>query len=156
MGLFDQLPLSLWIGECFTFDQCSILWDNTYGCCGTNKHFVANITVNCQNAYPFLNDIRLTNLYLDKFEITEKIIGININVDDITSAVNSVVSNLVTDYLSKESFIPYNGTKVTLLEFVNLEIKDLVPNFTCPAATKVLEEYLEKGFKEDLWVKTKY
>jgi len=132
-GVFDQLSLSLWIGECFTFDQCSILWDNTDGCCGSNKHFRVDIAVNCQNPYPYLKNIRLVDLVLDQFEITEKIIGIPINLEDITNAISGVVTGLLTSYLTTERFIPYNGTTVTVLEFANAEIQSFTGgNFTCP------------------------
>eukprot|EP01124_Arcella_intermedia_P022872 TRINITY_DN3503_c0_g1_i1.p1 TRINITY_DN3503_c0_g1~~TRINITY_DN3503_c0_g1_i1.p1 ORF type:complete len:251 (+),score=40.34 TRINITY_DN3503_c0_g1_i1:24-776(+) len=131
-GLFASLPLSLWIGECFTFDQCSILWDNTDACCGTQKHFEVNVAVDCQNTYPYLQNIRLTNVLLDKFEITEKIIGIPINLEDITGTISEVVSTLLINYLTVETF-PYNGTSVTVLEWANAQIQSFTSgNFTCP------------------------
>jgi len=132
-GVFDSLPLSLWIGECFTFDKCSILWDNTEGCCGSNKHFKVDVSLTCNNTYPYFNNIRLVDLVLDQFEITEKIIGISINIKDITDSVSSVITGLLVQYLTKERFIPYNGTTVTVLEFANSEIKSYTGgNFTCP------------------------
>jgi len=135
-GVFDNLPLSLWIGECFTFDQCSILWDNTDGCCGSNKHFKLDVGVTCQNKYPYLNNIHLIDLVLDKFEITEKIIGIPIDIEDITNAISNVVTGLISEYLTTAQFIPYNGTTVTVLEFANAELLTLTGgNFTCPTAT---------------------
>ena len=75
-GLFGELPLSLYIGECFTFDQCSILWDNTHGCCGDNNHFKISIdavcgrpsTVGNQTNYP-IDHLAVGSITLDKFEI---------------------------------------------------------------------------------------
>jgi len=51
-GLFGDLPASLYIGECFTFDQCSVLWDNTHGCCGSNKHFELQAAAVCSPPPP--------------------------------------------------------------------------------------------------------
>jgi len=134
-GFFEQLPLSLWVGECLTFDQCVKIWDNTNGCCGNNKHFGFAISVDCKNDFPYLYAIHLVNLTLDKFEITEKIIGIDIPVDDITNNVYSAVSGLLTSYLTTEQFIPYNGTKVNLLAFANYEIQAFTKGgFACPTS----------------------
>jgi len=72
MGYFGNLPLSLWVGECLTFNKCVKIWDNTAGCCGTNKKFQVNITLDCQNTYPWLNNIKLSDLSLDKFENNRK------------------------------------------------------------------------------------
>jgi len=134
-GLFQQLPLSLYIAECLTFDQCVKLWDNTDGCCGNNKNFGADIVVDCKNAYPYLYNIRLAGLTLDHFEITEKIIGISVDLKDITDTVEAAVSSVLTDYLTKEIFIPYNGTKVSLLDFANNEILAYTKGFfACPTS----------------------
>jgi len=137
MGFFANLPLSLWVGECATFNKCVKIWDNTAGCCGTNKHFQANITVDCQNTYPYLNNIKLSELVLDHFEITEKIIGININIKDITDTVEAAMSGLITQYITTDAFINYNGTKITLLEFANIEIQTETHGFfECPTTEK--------------------
>jgi len=134
-GFFGALPLSLYIGECLTFDQCVKLWDNTEGCCGTNKKFTIGVAVDCKNAFPYLNTIKLTSLTLDKFEITEKIVGIKIDLEDITNTIEAHISSLLKDYMTNEVFIPYNGTKVNLLTFVNNEIRDETHGtFTCPTS----------------------
>jgi len=132
-GSFAQLPLSLWIGECLTFDQCVEIWDNTEGCCGTDKHFQVNISVNCKNDSPYLYNIKLDEVTLDKFEITEKIVGITVDLDDITSSIENTVSGLLSTYLTTEKFIPYNGTMVTVLDFANAEIEAYTHGFfACP------------------------
>jgi len=137
-GFFASLPLSLYIGECLTFDQCVKLWDNTDGCCGTNKHFKIDVAVDCKNVFPYLSDIRLTGLTLDHFEITEKVVGIKLNLKDITDTIEAQVSKLLTDYLKTEVFIPYNGSKVNLLTFVNNEIRDETKGtFTCPTSVDI-------------------
>jgi len=146
-GVFDGLPISLYIGECFTFDQCSILWDNTDGCCGLNKHFRVDVAVNCQNTYPYLSNIRLANLVLDKLEVTEQIIGINIDIEDITNSIGAIIAGLLTDYLTKESFIPYNGTTINALEFANAELH-LFSNFTCPITEYYGETKLSQVMEE--------
>jgi len=141
-GLFTELPLSLYIGECLTFDQCVKLWDNTEGCCGNNKHFQADVAVDCKNTYPYLNNIRLTGLTLDKFEITEKVVGIKINLDDITNTIEAAVSKLLTQYLTTEAFIPLNGSKVNLLTFANFEIQNATHGgFACPSSLKEMPKW---------------
>eukprot|EP01126_Amoeba_proteus_P037612 TRINITY_DN3890_c0_g1_i2.p1 TRINITY_DN3890_c0_g1~~TRINITY_DN3890_c0_g1_i2.p1 ORF type:complete len:281 (+),score=48.43 TRINITY_DN3890_c0_g1_i2:106-843(+) len=133
-GVFGSLPLSLWIGECFTFDQCLKLWDNTEGCCGSNKHFEVQASLFCNNTFPYLRSAQLNSLYLDDLEITEKIIGISINIQDITNSIKTVVSGLLTDYLSTQRFINLNGTQVTLLDFLNYQIHTHLGAFKCPTA----------------------
>jgi len=134
-GLFDALPLSLWIGECLTFDQCVKIWDNTEGCCGTNKHFAMDIDLTCSNSTPHLTAARIRDLQLDPFVITEKIVGVKVDLQDITNTIEGVVTSLITDYLTTKKFIPYNGTQVTLLQFVNANIP---PTFTCPNSDTML------------------
>jgi len=137
MGYFGALPLSLWVGECLTFDQCIKIWDNTNGCCGNDKHFQVNITVDCQNTFPYLNNARLGDLALDKFEITENIIGVKVDVADITNNIEAAVSSLLTAYLTTNAFINLNGTKVTLLYFANAEIQSYTHDaFICPSSEK--------------------
>eukprot|EP00948_MAST-09A_sp_MAST-9A-sp1_P003586 g3586.t1 len=124
-GLFESLPLSLYIGECFTFDQCSILWDNTHGCCGANKHFKISVNAVCgakgDKNFP-IDRLTVGAVTLDKFEITEKIIGIKINVEDITGAVAGAVTSAMKEYLIAKPFLPgKNGTKVTLLQWINAQ-----------------------------------
>jgi len=139
-GYFGALPLSLWIGECLTFDQCVELWDNTDGCCGSDKNFQVNITVDCQNNFPYLNNIKLQDLALDKFEITEQIIGINVDVQDITNTIEATVSGIITTYITNDAFINYNGTMVTLLGFANAEIESFTHGaFICPPSEKKAE-----------------
>jgi len=141
-GYFGALPLSLWIGECLTFDQCLELWDNTYGCCGVDKNFQVNITVDCQNTFPYLNNARLEDLALDKFEITEQIIGIPVDVADITNNIEAAVSSLLTAYITTNAFINYNGSQVTLLYFANAEIQSYTHDaFICPSSEKK-EEFI--------------
>eukprot|EP01124_Arcella_intermedia_P027579 TRINITY_DN5431_c0_g1_i1.p1 TRINITY_DN5431_c0_g1~~TRINITY_DN5431_c0_g1_i1.p1 ORF type:complete len:246 (-),score=35.01 TRINITY_DN5431_c0_g1_i1:70-807(-) len=134
-GYFGELPASIRIAECATFDKCVKLWDNTHACCGNNKHFHFGVGVTCQNAFPYLNNLVVTNVTIDKFEITESIGPIKLNVKDITSSLESAFTSQATQYLSKEAFINYNGTKVTLLEFANNEIRDTFSGgFTCPTS----------------------
>eukprot|EP00696_Hemimastix_kukwesjijk_P002480 gnl/Hemi2/13026_TR4449_c0_g4_i1.p1 gnl/Hemi2/13026_TR4449_c0_g4~~gnl/Hemi2/13026_TR4449_c0_g4_i1.p1 ORF type:complete len:265 (-),score=121.44 gnl/Hemi2/13026_TR4449_c0_g4_i1:98-892(-) len=123
-GLFAKLPLSLYIGECFTFDQCSILWDNTDGCCGSNKHFTVDLFFNCSATAPYFPSLGIKAIQLDDFEITEKIIGISINVEDITNTIKSTVSGLITEFLTKKALISYDGGMVTVLQFLNVFAND--------------------------------
>ena len=71
---------------------------------------------------------RLAPQQLDKFEITEKIVGISINIEDITGAIHDMVTKLMSTYTTAP-IIPYNGTKVTLVEYANAVIPSylLVP-----------------------------
>jgi len=141
-GYFGNLPLSLWIGECLTFDQCVNIWDNTNGCCGTNKNFQVNISVNCQNQFPYLIQPKLNEIVMDQFEITENIIGIKVDVADITNTVEQAFSGLLTTYLTTDAFINYNGTMVTLLQFANYEIRDKTNGaFVCPSNEKQFPHY---------------
>jgi hypothetical protein len=73
-GLFLALPLSLKIEACVLFDNCVTLWDNTYGCCGTNKHFNIGVTFSCKDQNPYIYNPSVA-VQVDPFEITEKIIG---------------------------------------------------------------------------------
>eukprot|EP01123_Difflugia_compressa_P015547 TRINITY_DN87_c1_g1_i1.p1 TRINITY_DN87_c1_g1~~TRINITY_DN87_c1_g1_i1.p1 ORF type:complete len:251 (+),score=34.10 TRINITY_DN87_c1_g1_i1:58-810(+) len=132
-GLFQELPVSLWIGECFTFDRCVKIWDNEDGCCGTNKHFQVFVSVSCVNTtYPFLNNIRVDNVTVDKFEITEKIVGININIIDITNSIEAAINSFLSQYLTTVKWIPYNGTMVTVVDWANGELQQHLKGFSCP------------------------
>ena len=64
---------------------------------------------------------RLAPQQLDKFEITEKIVGISINIEDITGAIHDMVTKLMSTYTTAP-IIPYNETKVTLVEYANAMI----------------------------------
>jgi hypothetical protein len=122
-GVFASLPTSIYIGECFTFDKCSILWDNTHGCCGSNKHFSVELQLECSanNSTNPLAGLVVAGVKLDKFEITEKIVGIKINVDDITNSVQKAVGSLLTG-LGNTPVIPGpNNTKLTILQFLNTD-----------------------------------
>jgi hypothetical protein len=107
-----------------TFDKCSKLWDNTNGCCGSNKHFEVDLEVVCQpdqKTQPTpVSGIAVSGLRLDKLEITEKIIGIKIDVADITGAISSAVTGVLRQYVTSDAFLPGpNSTKLTLLQWVN-------------------------------------
>jgi len=117
-GHFDQLPASIHIEECFTFDKCSNMWDNTGACCGSNKHFQLTLNVKCDPSTKKLEYIDLGNLALDDFKITESIAGISLPSYDISSSVHGAASGLLGKYLT-DAFIPFNGTKVTIVNFLN-------------------------------------
>lgn len=143
-GLFASLPVSIYIGECFTFDQCSILWDNTHACCGSSIHFTVDATIVCaasQSAanYP-IDHISLTGVTVDKLEITEKISGININVKDITDAVASKVSDVIKTYLTTKKFLPGpNSTDVTLVGYLNNnQMISQVASYLCNGPASIL------------------
>merc|ERR1719359_2676136 len=58
-GAFASLPASIYVGECFTFDKCSELWDNRGACCGANKHFSFEVDVQCNSTSHELQDLGL-------------------------------------------------------------------------------------------------
>lgn len=118
-GLFAELPASIYIGECFTFDQCSILWDNTHACCGSNKHFEVAIDVKCGAGEEPLAGLSVSSVHLDEIKITEKIIGISFDVAHITDKVRDQVTSVLKHYLQDEAFIKYDGKELTLVEYLN-------------------------------------
>merc|ERR1711907_572296 len=72
-GAFANLDTPIYVGECFTFDKCSKLWDNRGACCGSNKHFSVEIDVTCNSTSHELISAGLKSLTLDPFEITESV-----------------------------------------------------------------------------------
>lgn len=91
-GAFANLDTSIYVGECFTFDKCSKLWDNRCkssrgpacsglirgcacrgACCGSNKRFSVEIDVTCNSTSHELISAGLKSLTLDPFEITESV-----------------------------------------------------------------------------------
>merc|ERR1712232_765226 len=123
-GYFANLPLSIYAGECFTFNQCSKLWDNTHACCGSNKHFEIDVQMDCgeqgDENYP-VSTIKPTNVRLDTLKITEKFVGIKVKVATITSDVEEAVKSVLSDYLVTEPIFPgkTDGDKVGLVQFLN-------------------------------------
>jgi len=117
-GHFDKLPVSIHIDECFTFDKCSTMWDNSDACCGSDKHFAVTIDVKCDPSTKRLEYLNLGKLDLDDFKITESLGKVSLPSYDITSSVHDAASGVLGDYLS-EAFIPYNGTKVTIVDYLN-------------------------------------
>jgi len=117
-GSFADLPASIYVGECFTFDKCSELWDNTGACCGANKHFTVDIGIACNSTSHELLGSGLKSLTVDPFKITESIAGIPLDPVDISSAVHDAISGVLSNYLTT-AFISANGTEITLVEYLN-------------------------------------
>jgi len=117
-GAFASLPASIYVGECFTFDKCSELWDNRGACCGANKHFSFEVDVQCNSTSHELQDLGLKSLTIDPFEVTESIVGIDLNPVDISTAVHDQVSAVLNKYLTT-AFINYNGSQLTLVQYLN-------------------------------------
>lgn len=116
-GTFDKLPASINIQQCVTFDKCTKLFDNTDACCGTDKHFSVSINAAC-NSTKQLQFLSLSNLKIDDFKITESIDGIKLPPADITDPVHDAAEKVMKQYLT-EAFIPYNGQKVTLVDYLD-------------------------------------
>merc|ERR1711907_427494 len=51
-------------------------------------------------------------------QITESIVGIDLNPIDISTAVHNEVESLLNKYLTT-SFIDYNGSQLTLVDYLN-------------------------------------
>jgi hypothetical protein len=69
-----------------------------------------------------LDHLAVGAIVLDKFEITEKIVGISINVADITNAVRGAIKTVMQTFLVEKAFLPGpNGTQVTVLEWLNAQ-----------------------------------
>ena len=117
-GSFADLPASIEIDECFTFDKCSVLWDNTDACCGSDKHFDLTLNVKCNADTKKLEYIDFGSLNLDSFKITESLGPIKLAQVDITDDVHDAATGVITDYMTR-AFIPYNGTKLTVVDFLN-------------------------------------
>merc|ERR1711907_488952 len=117
-GLFGELPASIHISQCATFDKCTKIWDNTHACCGANKNFAANISVSCDTATHQLTSAGIQGLTIDPFEITESVGPIKLDPVDITNAVHDALMTQLTKYLT-DPFISYNGTEITLIQYLN-------------------------------------
>ena len=124
-GHFENLPVSIHIEECFTFDKCSNMWDNSDACCGSDKHFAVTIDVKCDSSTKRLEYLNLGKLDLDDFKITESLGKLSLPSYDITNSVHGAASGVLGDYLS-EAFIPYNGTKVTIVDYLNANRGDFL------------------------------
>jgi len=122
-GLFERLPVSIKIAQCLSFDQCSTLWDNDSACCGSNKHFTVNIHAQCGSSGSApLAGLSLTSISLDSLQITEKIMGeIKFPVTHITVPVKRQVESTLKEYMTSKPFIEYQGSKVTLVDYLNSE-----------------------------------
>jgi len=120
-GYFGSLPLSLYVGECATFDQCSKLWDNTHACCGTNKHFDISVSAICSSDLSKgpIDRLEVSGVDLDKIEVTEKIVGIKFNVKNLTDKVRDEIKKRLGSVLTDQEIVKVNGKKVTLKEFLN-------------------------------------
>jgi hypothetical protein len=120
-GLIKELPAKIRIAECLTFNDCVDLWDNTDGCCGSDKHFEVKVTATCgsvSDPNP-LTGFSVDSVSLDSIEITEKIIGITVDVASITDEVKDQVSSVLKEYLTTKKIITLNGSKVTLVDYLN-------------------------------------
>lgn len=129
-GYFGELPLSLYIGQCVTFDICTKIWDNTNACCGS-KEFSLNISMVCASSGGGgpIDHLEMMSVDTDKFEINEDILGIGITVADITSKVQNQVESMLTDYITTETIYP--GGK-TLVEWLNsIDEINQATNYIC-------------------------
>jgi len=120
-GYFGSLPLSLYVGECGTFNVCSKLWDNTHACCGTNKHFDISVSAICSSDLSKgpIDRLEVSKVDLDKIEVTEKIAGISFNMKDLTDTVRDEVTKRLGSFLTDQEIVKVNGKTVTLKEFLN-------------------------------------
>ena len=125
-GFFEKLPASLHVQECFTFDQCSTVFDNTDACCGTDKHFTAAMNVECANTTKDIQFVSLGNLHIDDFEITESFGPVKLPSYDVTGPVHDAAVVVLDHYLT-DPVLPLNGTDVTLIDFLNYYGKDILP-----------------------------
>ena len=149
-GHFANIPLRLRIEECFTFDRCSKLWDNSYACCGTNKHFVIDAVIDCQSSYPYLQKIALQSFALDDLSIDEKALGIiMIKVADITSSVHSAIQTFARQALSNPHLIDHHGQNISIVDFVNIEIQKAIPGFIFPCSAS--KQQASSPFVETFW-----
>lgn len=124
-GSFKNLPASIAIDECFTFDKCSKVWDNEDACCGSDKHFDLTLDVKCDDANKSLVYIDFGELNIDTFEITESFGPVKLAQVDITNDVHDAAKGVITDYMTK-AFIPYNGTTLTITDFLNAYGRDFL------------------------------
>lgn len=124
-GQFANLPASIKISQCVTFDKCTMIWDNTGACCGPNKQFSFDVKLACDPSTHNLDDMGLSNVVIDKFEITESIAGIDLPSQDITDPVHSAVVGQLTKYLT-QPFISHDGKQLTLVQYLNLVGHDYI------------------------------
>jgi len=118
LGAFGSLPASIHIEQCATFDKCTKLWDNTHACCGSNKKFSTWLGLACDAATHELKNMGLKSLTIDTFELQESLGPISLPAADITNPVHDAVYAQLQKYLTS-SFIPLNGTDVTLVQYLN-------------------------------------
>eukprot|EP00658_Telonema_sp_P-2_P072804 TRINITY_DN618_c0_g2_i4.p2 TRINITY_DN618_c0_g2~~TRINITY_DN618_c0_g2_i4.p2 ORF type:complete len:206 (+),score=45.05 TRINITY_DN618_c0_g2_i4:123-740(+) len=74
-GMFQDLPASIHIEQCATFDRCTKLWDNTHACCGQDKHFSFGVKLSCDPSTHQLVDMGLSTVTIDDFKIQENVIN---------------------------------------------------------------------------------
>jgi hypothetical protein len=117
-GTFAELPASVHIEQCATFDKCTKLWDNTHACCGKNKKFGFKVAVGCDTNTHQLTATSLKSLYIDDFELQENIGVISLPAADITDAIHGVLVEQLTKYLT-QPVISHNNTEVTLVQYLN-------------------------------------
>ena len=124
-GMFKNLPLSLAISECFTPDvwitgKCRNIWDNLNACCGNNKHFHIQIITDCVDEYPYIRNITMQNITLDRITIEEELVGmVKVPLSDITETVSEVIKKQVLPYLNDKPFIPWGKKELTLGDIIN-------------------------------------
>ena len=129
-GAMRSIPMSLAIGECWTPDvlvtgHCDKLWDNTDACCGTNKGFSISVIADCFEDFPFVRNITLNKIRIDPIVVSVSVIGIKINLEDVTETVRSALAEVLKPYVSDKAFINWGDKDppLTLGDLVNRIIR---------------------------------
>jgi hypothetical protein len=143
-GAMTDIPMSLSVAECFTPDvyitgHCDRVWDNTDACCGQNKQFNIVVIADCHEEFPFVRNITIQRVNIDRIVISERVIGVHINLSDITDKIQDALVGILEPYVSTKAFINWGkGELLTLGDLINKVIQlnaggmTADGNFTCP------------------------
>ncbi|KAF4661686.1 hypothetical protein FOZ61_003020 [Perkinsus olseni] len=140
-GSFDELSMSLYIGQCITPDNlfrstndtadgnngtklekpiCSALWDKVYSWKQVGWSLI--ISASCNEEWPYVRNIAIKDVTLDQsLKISEQLVfGITINVDDLTTRFREGFQKALLPYIvSKSPWIHWGADEYDMSELLN-------------------------------------
>ncbi|EER17670.1 hypothetical protein Pmar_PMAR023591 [Perkinsus marinus ATCC 50983] len=144
-GSFDELSMSLYIGQCITPDNlfrstndtmetndgdgtkkkfgkpiCSALWDKVYSWKQVGWGLI--ISASCNEEWPYVRNIAIKDVTLDQnLKISEQLVfGITINVDDLTTRFRDGFQKALMPYIvSKSPWIRWGADEYDMTELLN-------------------------------------
>eukprot|EP00667_Euglena_gracilis_P004677 EG_transcript_4703 len=113
-AVIKSLPMSVYVGYIIPHATEGPLWDDTTACCGSDKRLQVVFRADCSERPPYVQHFTIRNVSVDLLAVHQSILGIEVQLADITEAAKGAVVEFFRPFLKGEAFIPWQTETLTL------------------------------------------